>query len=307
MAIYLDVIWFLNYCIDLLLLSLTAYVLKRSLVKWRLLVGAFIASSPIFLLLTPFSALFYHPVFKFALSILIVVTTFKFHRFSFFLQNLFTFYFISFVCGGGLIGLHFFFQTETVIMNGVVTTKSTGFGSPISWMFVLIGFPAIWYFSKNRLEQIEARKIKYDEIVHVEVVINSVFLQLSGLVDSGNQLHDPLTRKPVMIIDMNLLQKKFPKELVQQAQHPEKIGDTTLPIDEIWAEKLSIIPYRGVGQTNQFIIGLKPDQVTVTTEQGVRLECSNVIIGLNFTNLSADGDFQCILHPQMLVKGKKLA
>ncbi|MCT8139743.1 sigma-E processing peptidase SpoIIGA [Anaerobacillus sp. CMMVII] len=48
MAVYLDVIWFLNFCIDLLLLLLTAIVLKRNIVKWRLIMGALVASSVLF-------------------------------------------------------------------------------------------------------------------------------------------------------------------------------------------------------------------------------------------------------------------
>jgi stage II sporulation protein GA (sporulation sigma-E factor processing peptidase) len=304
MAIYLDVIWFLNFCIDLLLLLLTALVLKRSLVKWRILLGALLASSIIFLLLTPLGSVFYHPIFKVVLSICIVITAFGFKKFSYFIQNLLTFYFVSFICGGGLIALHYFFNNEMIILNGVVTTKSTGLGTPISWLLIIIGFPIVWYFSKKRLEQIEVRKIKYDEIVDVVLSINEIHLQLKGLIDSGNQLQDPLTKKPVMIIDMNQMQNKFPKDIVHQAKHPEMIGDPAFTIDRKWGEKLCIIPYRGIGQVNQFIIGIKPDKVVITLQNGEQLECNNVVIGLNFTNLSSDGDFHCILHPHMLIQGK---
>ncbi len=304
MAIYLDVIWFLNFCIDLLLLLLTGIVLKRTLVKWRILLGSLLASSIIFLLLTPYSALFYHPVFKVVLSVCIVVVTFGFKKFSYFIQNLLTFYFVSFICGGGLIALHYFFNNEMVILNGVVSTKSTGLGTPISWLLVIIGFPSLWYLSKKRFEQIEVRKIKYDEIVDVALAINEIELHLKGLIDSGNQLQDPLTKRPVMIIDMNEMQNKFPKDIVEQAKHPEMIGDSSFSINKGWEEKLCIIPYRGVGQVNQFIIGVKPDRVVITLQKGEQLQCNNVVLGLNFTNLSSDGDFHCILHPQMLVQGK---
>ncbi|OIJ13249.1 sigma-E processing peptidase SpoIIGA [Anaerobacillus alkalilacustris] len=305
MAIYLDVIWFLNFCIDLFLLLLTGLVLKRKLVKWRMITGAMVASSVIFLVLTPLSTLYYHPMFKMLFSIVIVVTSFGFKRFSYFIQNLLTFYFVSFICGGGLIALHYFFNNEMVILNGVVTTKSTGFGTPISWVLLIVGFPLIWIFSKKRLEQIEVRKIKYDEIVHVDLFINEHYLPIKGLIDSGNQLQDPITRKPVMIIDMSHLQDKFPKNMVHLAKNPEMIGDPNFPIGKEWEEKLSIIPYRGVGQVNQFIIGIKPNKVMITDESGEELDCSNAIVGLNFTNLSSEGDFQCILHPQMLIQGKK--
>ncbi len=305
MAIYLDVIWFLNFCIDLLLLSLTALVLKRDIRKRRLIFGAFVASGSIILVITPLSSLFYQPFFKFILSCVIVVTTFSFKKFSYFFQNLLTFYFVSFICGGGLIALHYFFNNEMIILNGVVTTKTIGLGTPVSWLFVVVGFPTIWFFSKKRIEQIEFIKVKYDEIVTVDLMIVDQQFQLKGLIDSGNQLQDPLTKKPVMIIDMSLLQNKFPKSIVQVAKQPEMIGDPTVPIDKEWEEKLCIVPYRGIGQVNQFIIGLKPTNVIVTLNQGDVLECNHVIVGLNFTNLASNGEFNCILHPQMFINGKR--
>ncbi len=304
MAIYLDVIWFLNFCIDLLLLLLTAIVLKRNFVRWRLLLGALVASSSIFLVMTTLSPLFYHPMFKIVFSACIVVTAFGFKKFSYFIQNILTFYFVSFICGGGLVAVHFMFNNEMVILNGVVTTKSTGLGSPISWLLVILGFPAIWFFTRKRIEHMEVRKVKYEDIVQVDLYLVDRHIQLKGLIDSGNQLQDPLTKKPVMVIDMNDLQNTFPKSIVQQAKHPEMIGDPSFVIEKEWEEKLCIIPYRGIGQVNQFIIGLRPTKVIVTLDQG-ELDCSNVIVGLNFTNLSSEGDFNCILHPQMLIKGKE--
>lgn len=305
MAIYIDVIWFLNFWIDLLLLLLTSIFLKRNLVKKRLLFGAFLAASSVFLLLTPLSSIYYHPIFKLLFSCCIVVTTFGFKRFSYFIENLFSFYFVSFICGGGLIALHYFFNSEMAILNGVVTTKSTGFGTPVSWFFVILGFPIIWFFSKKRIDKIKLRKLKCDEIVDVELYIIDLHIQLKGLIDNGNQLQDPLTKRPVMIIDMNELKDKFPSELVYQAKNPEVIGDPAFPTGKNWEDKLCIIPYRGIGQKNQFIIGIKPETVVITLETGERLDCQNVIVGLNFTNLSSDGDFQCILHPHMLIQGKK--
>ncbi|MBX4366085.1 sigma-E processing peptidase SpoIIGA, partial [Mycobacterium tuberculosis] len=45
MEIYLDAIWLLKFCFDLLLLMMTAFILKRRVKKRRLILGAFVASS----------------------------------------------------------------------------------------------------------------------------------------------------------------------------------------------------------------------------------------------------------------------
>lgn len=57
-----------------------------------------------------------------------------------------------------MIGVHSFLQTNTVIQDGLLISQNDGFGDPISWLFVLTGFPAIWLFSKKRLGEVGAKK-----------------------------------------------------------------------------------------------------------------------------------------------------
>ena len=45
-------------------------------------------------------------------------------------------------------------------------------------------------------------QIQYDQLIQVENFYESKVSQLKGLVDSGNQLYDPLTKRPVMIVSL---------------------------------------------------------------------------------------------------------
>ncbi|MRX70799.1 sigma-E processing peptidase SpoIIGA [Bacillus lacus] len=300
MAIYLDVIWLLNFTFDGMLLLLTALILKRSF-KWhRLMLGALIGSSIVVLLFTPAAPLVSHPAGKLLFSLLMVITAFSFKRFSFFIQNLLTFYFSTFIVGGGIIGLHFFLKTEFSVFSGIVNTYSTGYGDPVSWMFVAAAFPALWYFSRRRVEEFETKKIQYDQIAEVSIRIEDSFLQIRGLIDSGNQLSDPLTKVPVMILGVQYVRDQLPQQLVSNIMS----GDAAVSFlndssEWPWLDRLRIIPYRGVGQSHQFLLGVKPDLVKITTAEGV-FEVKKAIVGLNAEPLSSDGDFQCILHPKML-------
>ena len=89
---------------------------------------------------TPFSPIVEHPAGKLAFSVVIVVVTFGFKRFRFFFQNLFSFYFATFLMGGGIIGAHSLLQSNSIVQNGVMITNQTGFGDPISWLFIVGGF-----------------------------------------------------------------------------------------------------------------------------------------------------------------------
>lgn len=87
--IYLDAIWLLNFCFDLLLLMMTAFILKRRVKKRRLILGAFVASSIVLFMFTPFSPYVLHPAGKLSFSVVIVLVTFGFKRFRFFCKFVF--------------------------------------------------------------------------------------------------------------------------------------------------------------------------------------------------------------------------
>lgn len=298
--IYLDVIWLLNFCFDALLLLLTAFILKRHVKKRRLIGGAFIGSSIVLLMFTPFSPIVEHPAGKLAFSVVIVMVTFGFKRFRYFFQNLFSFYFATFLMGGGIIGAHSLLQSHSVVRNGVMITNQTGFGDPISWLFIVAGFPALWFFSKRRIDDIETKNIQYEERVSVQADLGGQMLHVRGLIDSGNQLYDPLTKTPVMIIYIDKLEPIFgaAETMIIRNTDPleaiEQLDDSFRFLD-----KMRLIPYRGVGQQNQFLLCIKPDHVTIMTKEEM-VSADKCLIGISTTKLSADGEFDAIIHPKML-------
>lgn len=297
LTIYLDVIWLLNFFFDSFLLLLTSIILKRKVKKWRIFLGALIGSSIVLFYFTQYQGITSHPVMKLLYSILIVYSVFGFLKFRYFIKNLVTFYFITFMVGGGMLGLHYFFQTDIAFMNGTLVTKSSGFGDPVSWITVLIGFPLVWYFSKHNMEEIEMTKINFEQLVGVKVKIGEDLMYLKGLIDSGNQLYDPITQTPVMILEIQRCTSCFPASLIYQSQNPELLDLTN--IDPIWANRIRIIPYRAVGQDHQFLLAIRPDQVVIINNEK-EITVKKVLIGLSNTILSSNGEYECIIHPKML-------
>ncbi|MTH52646.1 sigma-E processing peptidase SpoIIGA [Bacillus mangrovi] len=298
MTVYLDVIWLLNFLFDTMLLLLTAAMMKRKKVWYRILLGGFIGSALVLFLFTPLSPFFSHPAGKFLISILMVWTAFGFIRFKYFLQNLLMFYFATFAIGGGIIGVHYFLQQDSYLAGGVLITQSTGFGDPVSWLFAAAGFPLLWLFSSGRGKDIQVKKLQYEEIVYVTAYLGETVLEMRGLVDSGNQLYDPLTKTPVMIADTEKMKDHLPKALCDKVSSGKILEDTP-DLDHEWQLRMRIVPYRGVGQQNQFMLALKPDALTISTGKE-EWQVKKALIALSSSQLSADGDFTCIVHPQML-------
>ncbi|WNS77091.1 sigma-E processing peptidase SpoIIGA [Bacillus sp. DTU_2020_1000418_1_SI_GHA_SEK_038] len=305
MEVYLDIIWALNFLFDSLLLYLTAVILKRDIKFWRLFTGGLIGSAIILLSLTPLSTFSSHPFAKLLFSIFMVLTVFGFKRFRYFINGLMTFYLTTFLIGGTLIGVHYFIQFDFKLSSSVMVASVKGFGDPISWVFVLIGFPLAWHFSKRNMDRIEMTKIQYDSLIKVIVSINGELFRFIGLIDSGNQLYDPITKTPVMFISLKNRIEDFPNDIVKMAQKPESIilGDEMVSPD--WEYRMRIVPYKVVGQEHQLIIAIKPDYIVLEKENDL-IKVEKGLVSFSMQQLSADDAFQCIVHPKMLTTTKKV-
>ncbi len=223
-----------------------------------------------------------------------ILATFGYKRLVFFIKALMTLYVSTFLIGGALIGAHYFLQTESILLAGL-----KGFGDPISWLFVFIGFPIAWHFSKKNVEGMEMTKIQFDQIVSVSLTINSETYAFKGLVDSGNQAYDPLTRLPVMFISIKNQMEVMSEPIKRMAANTETLimGEEELPSE--WQNKLRIIPFRVVGQEHQLIMAVKPDSILIE-KNGDCFLCEKGLVSFTMQELSPDDAFQCIVHPKML-------
>lgn len=299
LIVYVDVIWLLNVCFDALLLWLAALMLKRPVIWWRLLAGALIGSLLVVLLFTPFSAIAQHPLVKVAVSILIVLAAFGFKRPRYMIENMMAFYFATFAIGGGMLAVHYLFVPQLSVQQEWLIMPP-GAGDPVSWLFVVIGFPVLWLFSRRRVENIREKKLRFEHIIDVIVVWDGRPLALRGLIDSGNQLFDPVTKTPVMVVDREKAKEVLPEELTM---HMATMTFDDLP--EQWAHRLRLIPYRAVGSGPQMMMAIKPDRIMLLYEDQW-LEVKQGLVALSADSLSTDGEYSCIVHPKMVQSGRKL-
>ncbi|MDN3014838.1 sigma-E processing peptidase SpoIIGA [Paenibacillus sp. BSR1-1] len=304
MVVYLDVIWALNLFFDSLLLYLTAIFLKRRIRIWRLLAGGFIGSLIILLAFTPINVYSNHPIAKLLCSVMMVLATFGYKRLSYFLKALMTLYVATFLIGGALLGAHYFIQYNPELTTKVLMSSVKGFGDPVSWLFVLIGFPVAWHFSRRHMEGMEMTKIQFEQIVNVSLKIGSETFVFKGLVDSGNQLYDPLSRLPVMFVSIKNQLDAIPEQIKKIAADPEPLIMGSGEVSDEWQNRLRIVPCRVVGQEHQLIVAIKPDNILIE-QNGDQYLCEKGLVSFTMQQLSADDAFQCIVHPKMLTGPKQ--
>ncbi|WP_087973000.1 sigma-E processing peptidase SpoIIGA [Oceanobacillus rekensis] len=298
MTIYLDAVWALNFFLDLMLLMLTKALARDNAGKLRMLFGAFIAS-----LIVPITLYFPNSFLnglpgKLLYSMFIILCTFGFKGFYRMMKLLLLFYFTSFAIGGGLTAVYFLLANPVSVTENGILTFNKGYGDPISWIFIIIGFPIVWYFTKSRMDEHAGEKIRYDQLCQVNVKMNHQTFSTMGYIDSGNQLIDPLTKKPVVICDEVFLKNWFSDDEWQQL----KEANDELALERIpkeWENLIQVIPYQGVEGKSMFLLAIRPDQLIVEYENQ-NLITGNVLIGIQFASLVRDDSYHCLLHPQII-------
>lgn len=297
MTVYLDAIWVLNFLLDFMLLMLTQLLAKVYVRKVRLCFGALVAS-----LLVPISLYLPESFFtsvpgKLLYSMLIIVCAFRYTTIAGTIKLLLLFYFTSFSVGGALIAAHYLTQSPIGLSQAGIITFEKGFGDPVSWLFVIIGFPIAWYFTKARMDKHAIEKIRYDQMYPVTISIKEQLYSTTGYIDSGNQLVDPLTRKAVVICDETFLLQWFTKdewEMLKTAH--EQLDVTMLP--KAWEKEIQLIPYQGVEGGGRFLFAIKPDYLVIYHDDK-RITTNKVLIGIQFANLTKDQTYHCLLNPQI--------
>ena len=296
----MDIIWLLNVIVDSMILWMTSIILKQQIKGWKIILGGLLGSLIIFIGFIPSIHQYAGNLgVKILVSILMVFTVFGFKRLRYFVSCLFTFYLVTFLTGGILIGLHYLLMFDFELQSTIFLASVKGFGDPISWFFVIFCFPVAWYFSKQRIDSIATVNIQYDQLVDVEVKINGVCFQLTGLIDSGNQLYDPLSKMPVMIVSIGSLEEVLPEEIVAIAQDPDQLLHDTKQMPATWYENVRFIPAQVVGKSHQLLTAFKPDLITI--EKGMERWIVKKAL-IHFTNqvLSSEDKFECIVHPKMV-------
>lgn len=134
----------------------------------------------------------------------------------------------------------------------------------------------------------------------IQIKWNGQELQLNALLDTGNRLHDPLTRVPVIIVEMDKVKHILPKELVglvETMQRGQWCENWNLPPE--WEERVRLLPFHSLGKEHGMLVGFRPDQIRIWQRKQEIIN-SNVVVGLYNLPLSPEGAFEALIPPAVL-------
>lgn len=298
MILYFDVVLLINLLMNYMILYFVALVLNLKRVYGRLFLGAILGCLFLIGVISErYIILQYLPI-KVIISAAMILVSFRPYNFRDFLKTLGFFYLISFMMGGGVLAFFYLLNlgktplTDTLIINNI----------SVPWWILLISAFTLFIFLKYLWPLIYRLLTKDNLLAHVTIVLDEKPLNITALIDTGNDLFDPVSNYPVIIVELGAIKSIFSKDLaVILEKGPEEslaaIGE--LVANSRWANRFRVIPFESIGKSKGLMVGFKPDTVTIEHDNKAKTT-KNAIIGIYQRVLSPEGNYRALLNPVLL-------
>lgn len=288
-AVYIDVLFAINFIINFLLLLATAKISRLQFSYARVVLGSFIGAVYSVFMFFPQIKVLYTIAAKIAVSFILVAATFTIHKVRTFFKVVLIFYITSFLFGAVCLAGFFFTGGGggTVISNGIFY-----FNLPLR---ILI-FSSFASYGVIRILWRIYRADKFRTYKKVEISLEGKTVCLNGLIDTGNMLKEPVTHTPVVVAQFEPLQPILPDSFKEAYATMHSTPENLILNSEggEMASRLRIIPFSSLGNSRGMMLGFKPDFVTIDKRIS-----ENIIIGISPDILSAGANYEALINPEI--------
>lgn len=285
MVIYIDVLLALNLFVNYFLLLSVAKLLHIRVRRLRILLGAVIGATFSLLIFLPDFGFIVTFVVKLILGTVLTAITFGFKRKQIFIKTLICFWGANFLFGGVMLLIWITLSPNNMFYNNGVIYMGI---SPI----VLILGSVSSYCVVCAVNFILSKRVQKERLCKIHIKVDENETSLSALIDSGNNLIDPLSGLSVIVCEFSAIARLLPEELYPYFAAP--VSNPDLP-EISWKNRVRIVPFHAVGASGMLGAFL-PDSCHVYTK-GTKKEIE-ALIGIATDRLS-DGEFTAIIGEQV--------
>lgn len=300
MVIYFDIVLLVNIIMNFIILCFVALTLNLEKNMYRILIGSILGClflleilSDKFNFLNTFTS-------KVILSTLMIFISFRPNSLKEFIKVQGFFYLISFMVGGGVLAFFYFFNMNQNYISNIFLLNNIS----IPWWILLVSSLILFIFLKYVWPLIYRILSKEELLVPVSICFNDKNVNLQAFIDTGNDLYDPISCYPVIIVEHEIFKNLFPEKLEMLFETESNEILSNIPnvlVNSKWANRFRIIPFESIGKSKGLMVGFLPDLVTIKFNHKT-LKTKNVIIGIYRKQLSSEGIYKALLNPDLLTE-----
>ena len=279
MVYYIEYVFVENFIIDFILLFITGKLIKRVIIFKRLIAASLIGS--LYVILTFYIGREFMTFFivKFSISVLMIMIAFDSKGILTNIRVIICFYITSLIMVG-IISALYYFTYDKLTVNAII-------------MSIFIGYAALHFFFKEIKDRIAKQNYKRK----VNVIINGSSKTFRGYIDTGNELTDPITGKPVMVVNIDCIKDILGDELCNKIMEFYHSKCYESLIDENNSINLRIIKYNTISNSGENMVCIVPDETEIINNNNSIL--IDAIIGIHPKRISMD-DYDALLFKKLL-------
>ncbi len=287
--IYVDVLFLINFFMIYFIFFIVNKLIKNKITLKRIAFSSFFATLLYILtiIFIPYNKILSIILISFIFIVSIFIS-FKPKNIKDFFKIFLLVNIVAFCVGGGSIAL--FYYTN---FNYFLTVTLENF--PLK--FLVISIILTYIIIKLFLSWYKRIFIKKQSFYNITLYKDNINVTLNALLDTGNSLKEPITKKPVMIAEFIAIKAILPEKL--KLIFYEKQEDNLTKLLELGhTADIRLIPFKSVGKENGLLIGTKIDKLEIHTENKIILK--DVIVAISNFSLSNDNFYNALLNPELI-------
>lgn len=283
MVYYVEYVFAENFLIDFILLFVTGRLIKRIIIFKRLIAASVIGAAYVILTAYIDRDFMTYFIVKFSVSVLMIMVAFDSKGILTNIRVILCFYITSLMMVGIITALYYL-TYDRLTVNAIVLS-------------LFSGYIALHFFFKEVKERIE----KNNYMRSLSISAGNKTEKLKAFIDTGNELSDPMTGKPVIVVSIESMKSILGEELKNKIL--DFYSDNEKNYEKILNEKnkfnLKVIRYNTISSKNEFMVCIAPDEICVGKNREFSITV-DALIGIYPHKISTREDYDALLFNKIL-------
>lgn len=289
-TVYADVLVSINILITYIFLVCTRVICKTATNKIFVAIGSFVGGFSSLIIFVDFKFQALSLLIKLLTAAVIVAVSFLPRSVKNFVKIYIGFFTVSVVFGGVMYFLEISVNPEKIIYyNGTVYFDMS--------LTYLVGSVLVIYGVFLLVQYILDKKVSDESICEIKIVFRKTEVSVSAIIDTGNNLTDGLTGRPVAVAELSAVAPLFDFKEIDFLKKSDYLN-----VPETLKKYIRVVPC-GAVTGDGVLLGVIPEKVEVKTKTRCYVNDYCVICVVN--KQLSDGEYRALLNEIILQNSRE--
>lgn len=192
------------------------------------------------------------------------------------------------------------FYTLSILIMGIIVASYYFFNSRLTIILIFIAIFVGYFVFKVLFYEIRKNKLEIDYFRDIIIYLDGNSVELVGFIDTGNEMLDAISKRPVIIVDLKHVKNLFRTEVFNEIKNVYENNSNLIDFmyRKLHDYNFRLLKYKTINSSDEYMIGIIPSKTIIKYKGSER--CVDCIIGIYPRALSDENKFQALLYKKIL-------